>query len=71
MGKASGQTMKKREKEKVRQEKQKQKEAHRLETKERKANAPPRAEGEDPDIAGITAGPQPVPPQFDMPSGKD
>jgi hypothetical protein len=71
MAKASGQTMKKREKERARQEKQKQKEAHRIETKERKANAPPQSEGEDPDIAGISAGPQPLPPQFDTTPSKD
>jgi hypothetical protein len=65
MAKSSRPTMKKREKEKARQERQKQKDARRIEAKERKASALPRAEGEDPDIAGITAGPQPLPPQFD------
>lgn len=71
MAKTSRPTVKKREKEKARQERQKQKDAHRLEAKERKASAPPRPEGEDPDIAGIIAGPPLLPPQFDTTPGED
>jgi len=66
MAKNSRPSFQKREKEKARQERQKEKDARRVETKERKANASPRS-GEDPDIAGIVPGPQPLPPQFDTP----
>ena len=66
MGKNSRPSFQKRAKEKARQERRKEKDARRLETKERRANAPPRT-GEDADIAGIVPGPQPLPPQFDSP----
>jgi hypothetical protein len=65
MGKSSRPSIQKRAKEKARQERRKEKDARRLETKERRANASPRT-GEDPDIAGIIPGPQPLPPQFDL-----
>jgi hypothetical protein len=43
-----------------------------LERRERKANAGPRPEGEDPDLAGITAGPQPRPDWMgDLPDGDE
>ena len=64
MAKKSRPTFQKREKEKARLQKQKDKEVRRLETKERKGNAPPLIEGEDPDIAGIRPGPQPLPEQW-------
>lgn len=57
-------TFQKREKEKQRQQRARDKEARRLEAKERKASAGPRAEGEDPDLAGIVPGPQPLPEQW-------
>jgi len=50
----------KREKEKARIEKRKEKDARRQEAKLRRANAPRRDGAEDPDIAGIVPGPQPV-----------
>jgi hypothetical protein len=65
MSKSSRPTAQKRAKEKGRQEKQQQKEAQRLQSKERKANAGPRDGEEDPDIAGIRLGPQPLPPEWD------
>lgn len=66
MAKKSRQTFLKRAKEKNRQERKGEKEARRAEARERKANLPPPTEGdEDPDIAGIVPGPQPLPPQFD------
>lgn len=66
MAKKSRQTFLKRAKEKTRQERQNEKEARRVEARERKATLPGRGEaGEDPDIAGIVPGPQPLPPQFD------
>lgn len=65
MGKNSRPSFQKRQKEKARQERQKEKDARRVETRERKANAPPKLDGEDPDIAGIVPGPQPLPPGFE------
>jgi hypothetical protein len=65
MAKKSRPTSQKRIKEKARQERQKEKDARRLEARERKAHAPARLPGEDPDIAGIVPGPQPLPPEFE------
>ena len=65
MAKKSRQTFLKRSKEKARQDRKRDKSARRAEAKERKASLPPKADGEDPDIAGIVPGPQPLPPQFD------
>ncbi len=53
----------KRQKEKNRLEKRQEKEARRLQRKEERANRP-RPEGEDPDIAGIVPGPQPIPEDY-------
>ena len=64
MAKKSKPTFQKRNREIARMEKQKAKEARRLEAKERKAKARPRTNGEDPDIAGIRPGPQPLPEQW-------
>jgi hypothetical protein len=66
MAKNSRPSFQKRAKEKARQERRKEKDARRLETKERRTNTPART-GEDTDIAGIVLGPQPLPPQFDVP----
>jgi hypothetical protein len=65
MAKRSRPTFQKREREKARVQKQKDKEARRLASKERKANAEPRTGSEDPDLAGIRPGPQPLPEQWD------
>jgi len=54
----------KRQKEKARQQRRQEKEIRRKESRERKANAPPRSKDEDPDIAGIRPGPQPLPEQW-------
>ena len=64
MAKKSRPTFQKREKEKARAQKQKDKESRRLETKERKGNAIAIIGDEDPDIAGIRPGPQPLPEQW-------
>jgi hypothetical protein len=65
MARQSRPTFQKRLKEKARQERRREKEQRRFESKERKANAGPRApEGEDPDIAGIRPGPQAVPEEW-------
>jgi hypothetical protein len=59
---ASSTTFAKRQKERARQDKQREKEEKR---RQRRAEGPapkaPVAPGEDPDIAGIVPGPQPVP----------
>lgn len=54
-------TLEKRAKERARQEKRKQKEERRATVKAEKAANPRRSNEEDPDIAGITPGPQPSP----------
>lgn len=64
MAKKSRPTFQKREKEKARVQKRKDKENRRLETKERKADMPSTFGDEDPDIAGIRPGPQPLPEQW-------
>jgi len=64
MAKKSKQTFQKREKEKARVQKRKDKEARRLESKALKANIATAIGDEDPDIAGIRPGPQPLPEQW-------
>jgi len=60
-------TFQKRAKERARQQKQRDKAVRRLEAKQQKAQAGPRGAGEeDPDIAGIRPGPQPLPAQWDL-----
>ena len=65
MAKKSRPTFQKREKEKARIQKQKDKEIRRLESNERKADVTTVIGDEDPDIAGIRPGPQPLPEQWD------
>jgi hypothetical protein len=65
MAKKSKQTFQKREKEKARVIKRKDKEARRLESKALKASKTAVIVDEDPDIAGIQPGPQPLPEQWD------
>ena len=60
MANRSRPTLQKREREKARLERQRHKEQRRQETKERRAQQGPRPTGEDPDLAGITPGPQPL-----------
>jgi len=64
MAKKSKQTFQKREKEKARVQKRKDKEARWLESKALKANIATVIGDEDPDIAGIRPGPQPLPEQW-------
>lgn len=64
MAKRSRPTFQKREKERARAQKQQEKETRRLEAKERKANVTTAHASEDPDIAGIRPGPQPLPEQW-------
>ena len=56
-------SVKKRQKEAQRQAAQREKAERKAERKAEKANRPPGVEGEDPDIAGIVPGPQPIPPE--------
>ncbi len=65
MAKRSRPTFQKREKEKARVQKQKEKESRRIESKENKAGQVNEFGDEDPDIAGIRPGPQPLPEQWD------
>ena len=64
MAKKSKQTFQKREKEKARVLKRKDKEARRLESKALKESNTTVIGDEDPDIAGIRPGPQPLPEQW-------
>lgn len=67
MANRGGPTLLKRNKERARQQKQQEKIARRLAAKRQKVQAGPRAEGEeDPDIAGIRPGPQPLPEQWGL-----
>jgi hypothetical protein len=68
MARKSKQTFQKREKEKARVMRQKDKETRRLESKVRKASITTGIGDEDPDIAGIRPGPQPLPEQWDQDS---
>ncbi len=65
MAKKSGPTPRKRLKEIKLLDKRKAKEARRIEAKERRAEAKVKNSDEDPDIAGIRPGPQPLPEQWD------
>jgi len=60
-----GATIAKREKEKARQQKTADRAARKAETRERRSVGRDASEGEDPDIAGIVPGPQPLPSEFD------
>jgi hypothetical protein len=65
VAKKSKATFQKMEKEKARQQKQREKEARRVEAKNLKTGAEANITDEDPDIAGIRPGPQPLPEQWD------
>jgi hypothetical protein len=55
----------KRNKERDRQERQRNKDERRKEKRQERANKPDRASDEDPDLAGIVPGPQPVEETFE------
>ena len=65
MGKKSGSTPGKRLKEIKLLDKRRAKEARRIEAKERRSKVKLKTSDEDPDIAGIRPGPQPLPEQWD------
>ena len=60
MANRSRPTLQKREREKAKQERQRQTEQRRQEAKERRGTVAPRTGDEDPDLAGIVPGPQPL-----------
>jgi hypothetical protein len=64
MARQSKASFQKREKEKQRQQRARDKEQQRLASKQRRSEMGPRGEGEDPDLAGIVPGPQPLPEQW-------
>jgi hypothetical protein len=64
MANKSKATFMKMEKEKARKQKQRDKEMRRQQAKA--SSGLPKTEGEDPDIAGIIPGPQPLPEQFNQ-----
>ncbi len=58
----SGSTFAKRQKEMAQMERAKERETRRVQRRQDKAERPPGdPDGEDPDIAGIVPGPQPIP----------
>jgi hypothetical protein len=71
MAKNSRPSGNKRARERAQAERNKEKASRRLERKELKANAGPHPEGEDPDLAGIQAGPQPRPEWLDLPDEEE
>jgi hypothetical protein len=54
-------TQQKRARERAKQERQQEKTRRREEARSNKTSAPQSSSGEDPDIAGIVPGPQPIP----------
>ena len=71
MAQRSKATFQKREREKEKQQKQRDKESRRVEAKKAKAERPQIEGNEDPDIAGIKPGPQPLPEQWQWASRQD
>lgn len=57
----SNPSVNKRQKERNRQDKQREKEAMKQQRKQEKVPRAAGADGEDPDLAGMVAGPQPIP----------
>ena len=68
MGKSVRPTAQKRAREKAQQERQREKVQRRAEVRERKASALPPTGDEDPDLAGMSPGPQPPPEWLDLDS---
>jgi hypothetical protein len=67
MAKSSSPSGRKRAREKAQRERNQEKQKLRLEKREHKPTTEPRAPGEDPDLAGMVAGPQPKAEWFDLP----
>ncbi len=64
MANKSQNTFKKKEREESKRRKKKAKETRKLERKDSKSDMEPTAGVEDPDLAGIVPGPQPLPEEF-------
>ena len=64
MAKSSSPSGRKRAREKAQAERNLEKQKLRMERRERKSSAGPRAPGEDPDLAGMVPGPQPRDPEL-------
>ena len=71
MAKNSRPSGNKRARERAQAERNKEKASRRLERREKKSTTGPRPEGEDPDLAGIQAGPQPRPEWLDLPDDEE
>ena len=71
MAQKSKTTLQKQAREKQKKQKQQDKEARRLEAKQAKAERAPTNSSEDPDIAGIKPGPQPLPEQWQWVGRRD
>jgi hypothetical protein len=71
LAKSSKPSIKKREKERARAQRQLDKSARRADAKTRRASGGQPLDGEDPDLAGIVPGPQPLPPELGGPPVKD
>jgi hypothetical protein len=71
MAQRSKATFQKREREKDKQQKQRDKEARRVEARKVKSEREPGNDHEDPDIAGIKPGPQPLPDQWQWAGRRD
>ena len=71
MAQRSKATFQKLEKEKEKKQKQRDKEVRRTEAKKVKAEREPNSSLEDPDIAGIKPGPQPLPEQWQWAPRRD
>ena len=61
---ASSTTFQKRQKERARLDKQRDKNAKKQQRRDEPSSRATSEPGVDPDIAGIVAGPQPIPPEF-------
>ncbi len=66
MAQRSKATFQKLEREKEKKQKQRDKELRRQEAKKAKVERQPNSDNEDPDIAGIKPGPQPLPEQWTL-----
>lgn len=60
----SGTSIQKREKEKARVQNRMEKDVRKAEARDRRSLGRPGGDGEDPDLAGIIPGPQPLPEEF-------
>ncbi len=67
----SNPSVNKRQKERNRQDKQREKDALKQQRKQEKVPRAVGADGEDPDLAGMVAGPQPIPEEDQQPEDEN